>query len=316
MNVDRICVLLLDAYYTLFPGKPRFRKEDMPDLTGKVAVVTGGNSGIGYEVVKGLLEHNAKVYLAGRDRAKMDEAIEQLQRETGNRAIPLVADLTKKDSIKAAAKELLSKEQVLHILVNNAGIGSTNQLTEGGVDLVFAANVLGPFYLTQLLMSALIKGAPTAPGGKARIVNVSSVMHTVGWLDFETLKESEAWRRRPRHSRYSQSKLANVVISNELARRYGDQGIVSTAVNPGSIDTPIYRTAPNLQRWAVAPTQFDASFGAITPLWAASSDETLALNGAYLVPWARIGRALAVASDPAVGKKLWDWCEAEVGSDS
>lgn len=209
MSFDRLCVFLLDAYYTLFPGRPRFRKEDMPDLTGKVALVTGGNSGIGREVVKGLLEHNAKVYMAGRDRAKMDVAIEQLQRDTGNRAIPLVVDLTKKESVRAAAKEFLSKEHVLHILANNAGIGSTNQLTEDGVDLVFSANVLGPFHLTQLLLPALIRGAPTAPGGKARIVNVSSVMHTVGWLDFETLKESEAWRRRPRETRYSQSKLVS-----------------------------------------------------------------------------------------------------------
>jgi retinol dehydrogenase-12 len=305
-------VVFSGFYQTLFPGKSHFTVDDIPDLSGRVAIVTGGNSGIGFEIAKALLEHNAKVYLASRNAVRVQEAVERLEAETGNRAVPLIVELTKMASVKAAAEEFLAQEKALHMLFNNAGMSGRNKLTEDGYDLVFCGNTLGPAYFTQLLIPALLRGAAASPDGKSRVVNLTSVMHVRGRLDFETLRDSPARRGKNRGFYYAQSKFGNIVFSNEFARQYGEHGIVSTSVHPGSIDTNIYRTSPQWLQWLVKPTMFSCAHGALTPLWAGTSPETVDLNGKYLVPWARVGTPAKATGDPALGKKLWDWVEAQV----
>lgn len=127
------------------PPKATFFVEQIPDLTGKVAIVTGANSGIGKETAKVLLAHGAKVYIAARNQAASQEAIRQLKQETGNEAIFLKLDLSDLKAIKASAKEFLSKETQLHILLNNAGVmvPSIELVTADGYDLQFGTNVLG-----------------------------------------------------------------------------------------------------------------------------------------------------------------------------
>lgn len=312
MITDRIAAGFQGFYETFFPGNSHFTQKDIPDLTGKVAVVTGGNAGIGYEVIKGLLDHGAKVYMAARNPERLDESIKLLEKETGKRAIPLIIDLNSLVSVRAAANEFLGKEPALHMLFNNAGTGEVDELTDEGYDVVFCGNVLGHFFLAQLLIPALLNGVSSAPDGKARVVTTSSVLHVLGWLNFESFRDSPAWRRMFGEFRYCQSKFGGIVISNEFAKRHGDQGIVFTSFNPGSIRTKIYDTMYWFEKWPLYPTQYDASHGAITALWAGTSSETVDMNGYYLVPWAKVGRALEETRDPALGKKLWDWCEAQV----
>jgi retinol dehydrogenase 12 len=113
----------------VFPGKPRWTAKDMPDLNGKVVCVTGGNTGIGYETCKALLEHNAKVYLAARSEERASAAISKLKKETGKSDIHwLKLDLGDIPSCAAAAKELASKERKLDILFNNAYVPFTTEL--------------------------------------------------------------------------------------------------------------------------------------------------------------------------------------------
>lgn len=110
------------VYRQSFPPKPQFTTEQMPDLTGQVMIVTGGNTGIGRETVKALLQHNAKVYMATRSKARADTAIRELKEQTGKEAIFLELDLASLRSVRKAAEEFRSKEQELHVLFNNAWV--------------------------------------------------------------------------------------------------------------------------------------------------------------------------------------------------
>ncbi|KAK7435108.1 hypothetical protein VKT23_019801 [Stygiomarasmius scandens] len=130
----------------VFPPKPTWSVDEIPDLTGQVIIVTGGNTGLGKLTVEALLNHNAKVYLAARSQSKASEAIQDLFNKTGNKAISwLKLDLADLQSIKAAVTEFTSKENHLHVLFNNAGVmlPDIKDLTAQGYDLQFGTNVLG-----------------------------------------------------------------------------------------------------------------------------------------------------------------------------
>ncbi|KIO23027.1 hypothetical protein M407DRAFT_215532, partial [Tulasnella calospora MUT 4182] len=129
-----------------YPPKSKFDpSRDMPDLTGKVIIVTGGNTGIGKHTIRALLNKNAKVYMASRSKERAEKAIADLKQETGKDAIFLELDLASLDKVTKAAKEFMSKEPALHILFNSGGVmvPPIEQVTEDGYDLQFGTNVLG-----------------------------------------------------------------------------------------------------------------------------------------------------------------------------
>ncbi|KAF9468492.1 NAD(P)-binding protein [Collybia nuda] len=297
------------------PPESEFSVEDIPDLTGKVIIVTGGNAGIGKSTVKALLTHNAKVYLAARNEEKAQLAIDDIECQIGKKALFLRLNLADLLSVKAAAQEFMRQESRLHVLFNNGGVMATphEQLTTQGYDLQFGTNVLGHMYFTQLLLPTLLLGAKFSPDGKARVVTTSSSGHLFGFLDFSTFKDGPGRNRRSTSFFYLQSKFGNVVFANELARRYGDKGIVSVSLNPGNIDTGLYQHLPKLFLaiakilWLYAPDH-----GALTQLWAGTSAEGGNLNGKYLIPWARIGKPKTSSTDPELGKQLWKWLEDQV----
>ncbi|KAL1750858.1 hypothetical protein FB107DRAFT_279223 [Schizophyllum commune] len=301
----------------MFPPKAKFSVNYIPDLSGKVMLVTGANSGIGKETAKALLEHNAKVYIGARSPSRAEEAIADLKNATGKQALFLKIDLGSLKSVEAAAEELQRKETQLHALFNNAGIAMCpiEMVTEDGYDCQFGTNVLGHFYLTTLLLPTLLLTARLSPDGTVRVINTSSSGHTiVENIDFNTLKDGPARRKTTSTNLYGQSKLGNVLFSNELARRYGDQGIISTSLNPGNLSSNLYRhlspIVVKLLNWTVL---YPNSMGALTQLYAGTMGGK-ELNGKYLIPWARVGKASRAGSDEALAKALWEWCEEQVAN--
>ncbi|KDQ11158.1 hypothetical protein BOTBODRAFT_35698 [Botryobasidium botryosum FD-172 SS1] len=298
-----------------YPPKSHWTANDMPDLTGKVVIVTGGNSGIGKETCKALLSKNAKVYMAARSKAKAEAAISQLKEETGKEAILLQLDLANLAAVKRAAEEFKKHETKLDVLFNNGGIMAPpiEVLTDDGYDVQFGTNVLGHFYFTRLLIPLLLAGARESPDKKARVVNTSSsgaMFHP--HIDWDTLAEGPARTKKGTQGLYMQSKYGNVVFAQELARKYGNEGIVSTSLNPGNIKTDLQRNLQGLTSAMVNLILQPVEMGAVTQLWAGTSPEGVDFNGKYLIPWARIGPMPYGAEDPVVGQKLWDWLEEQV----
>ncbi|GLB38370.1 putative NAD-P-binding protein [Lyophyllum shimeji] len=296
------------------PPKPKFSVDDIPDLTGKVVIVTGGNAGVGKETVKALLAHNAKVYLAARSAEKARAAIEDLRKETGKEAIFLKLDLANLEAVKAAALEFQEKEKELHILFNNGGVMTPplEQVTADGYDLQMGTNVLGHFYLTKLLLPTLLSTAEASPEKHVRVVTTSSMLHLLGSLNFDTFKDGPARRKLSPMKLYSQSKYGNVAFASELSRRYGDKGLVSISVHPGTLNSDLHRHMSKLRQRVMNALLYPPSHGALTQLWGGTSKEGAELNGKYLIPWARIGSPRPDAQDPVVGEKLWDWLEEQV----
>ncbi|KAG2146149.1 NAD(P)-binding protein [Suillus bovinus] len=252
-------------------------------MSGKVVLVTGANSGIGKETARVLLTKNAKVYVACRDKAKGEageDAIRDLK-STRKEVYFLQLNLANLKSVKASGEDFL-REPVLHVLFNNAGVMAPpiELLTDDGYDLQFGTNVLGHFYFTKIIMLALLAGAAQSPDGTARIVNTASNAHWFGRLDYDTFKDSSARKQKSAMSLYGQSKMGNILFVAEVARRYGNQGVVSTALNPGGIKTELGRYRDSF---------YDVSFGALTQLYAETTTEGANLNGKYLVPWPCIG---------------------------
>ncbi|KAI0708168.1 NAD(P)-binding protein [Cerioporus squamosus] len=291
--------LLIQWLQQAFPPAPTWHPADMPDLSGKVVLVTGGNAGIGREIVKELLHKDARVYLAARSPGKAEDAIQSLTAETGKTAEFLQLDLSDLNAVEAAAREFKRRESHIDVLYLNAGLmlPPVDDLTAQGYDLTFGTNLLYP-----LLVSASHR--PDESSDPARVVWVSAFANYLvpgGKLDYTTFTDGPARRnvKRGMFAMYAQSKLAQVTLSAYLAKRAAeaDENVVSIALDPGNIpvDKRMIRT-----------------YGAITPLYAGTAPEALASNGKYLRPWARAGDPDPVAFDRRKQEKLWAWLEEQV----
>ncbi|CAE6472675.1 unnamed protein product [Rhizoctonia solani] len=301
-----------------FPQPPRWSVDEIPDLDGKVFVVTGGNTGIGFETCKTLLAKNAKVYLCSRCPKRGQNALERLHQWTGKCPEMLSLDLADLTSVREAAKELARRETEVHCLINNGGIFAPPiaAKTAQGYDLQFGTNVLGHYLFTILLLPILLRTVKTS-GAPARIVNVSSIKHLFapkGGVDYDSLVPKSPSADRIREGMggdklYCQSKWGLIAFTNELARRYGPEGIIAISLNPGNIRSEITRYNPLSGLTAVLAEIFlwDCSYGALSSLYAATDPGALELNGKYLVPWVRVDRPRPDTEDPVAGKKLWNW---------
>lgn len=307
-----------------FPPNSHFTVEQIPDLSGQVIIVTGGNAGVGKETVKALLNKNAKVYLAARSKSKADAAIEWLKQETGGKTpIFLELDLGNLASVRKAAEEFKSKEQELHVLFNNAGVMAppVDQKTSDGYDLQFGTHVLGHYFFTTLLLPTLIHTAKYSPlaHGHARVINTSSsavyFMPKSG-IVYDTLSPdqegAQACEKVGTQVLYAQSKLGNVLFSNALAKKYADQGIISVSLNPGNLRTELQRHLSAPFAWLLNQMMYHASYGALTQLWSGTMPEGVQHNGKFLIPWARVGDPGALGRDEAASEKLWTWLEEQV----
>ena len=241
---------------------------DIPDQRGRVAVVTGANSGLGLATARELARAGARVVLASRSADKGQRAAVQIVSEApGADVQPAVLDLADLDSVRAFAATAPDR---IDLLINNAGVmAAPRRLTKDGFESQFATNHLGHFALTGLLLGRLL------PAPAPRVVTVSSAMHRGGTIDFDDLQGE---RKYSRWGAYSQSKLANLMFCFELQRRAVEAGtaLLSMAAHPGYAATNLQAAGTDrfYERWfmAIGNTLFaqSADMGALPTLYAAT----------------------------------------------
>lgn len=263
-------------------------------LSGKTCLITGANSGIGRETALGLAGMKANVVMVCRNKDKGERAREEMARKTGNNSIDLLlCDLASLAEVRKLADEVKGRYPRLDVLVNNAGLFSfSGGRTVDGFERTFAVDYLAPFLLTNLLLSVLESSAPS------RIVNVASVAHTGGHID---LKDVGNGGRATGWGAYSNSKLALVMFTYELARRLQGTGVTVNCLHPGGVATHIWRIPPAVVR----PFLKSAKEGAETSIYLASSPEVQGTSGKYFDD-KKEKRSSDESYDQKEGAALWD----------
>ncbi len=254
---------------------------DIPDQTGRVAVITGANTGLGYETALALAGHGAHVVLAVRNLDKGKDAAARITATSPHADVALQElDLTSLDSVRAAAEQLRSAHDRIDLLINNAGVMYTpKETTKDGFEMQFGTNHLGHFALTGLLLDRLL------PVAGSRVVTVSSMGHRIlADIHFDDLQ----WERRyNRVAAYGQAKLANLLFTYELQRRLAPHGTtIAAAAHPGGSHTELGRYTPTAFRPLVNVffnvIAQDAAMGALPTLRAATDPGVL--GGQYYGP--------------------------------
>jgi NAD(P)-dependent dehydrogenase (short-subunit alcohol dehydrogenase family) len=286
-----------------------------PDLTGKVVVVTGGNSGIGKEATSELAALGARVVIAARSRAKGEAAVADITARHPAAQLELMPlDLASFASIRAFASDFHDRFDRLDVLLLNAGlVMRTRHETAEGFETMFGVNHLGHFLLTQLLRDRLIASAPS------RVVVVSSGAHRAAprGLDFDDLQST---RRYASFSVYGKSKLANIYFTRELARRLAGTGVTVNALHPGYVATNFAREGDTGVLGSIAmvlgrPFAISAAKGARTAVFLASDPSVEGITGQY---WYRCAQSpiSEAAQDDAAAQRLWEISEQLVAAHS
>ena len=278
-------------------------------MHGKTVIVTGSSSGIGLVTACELARMGARVAMICRPGPHVEEARRRVEAAAGNpsRIELLSADLSSQASVRSVAAEFLRTHDRLDVLVNNAGLYLPDRrLTVDGLEATFATNHLGPFLLTRLLLDLLSASAP------ARIVCVSSEAHRVGRIAFDDLQGEERFRGM---RAYAQSKLANLLITRELARRLAGTGVTANSLHPGVVRTGFGHDAGGFMNWGtrlVSRFMITPEEGARTSIHLASSSLVENVTGLYFAK-CKTRTPAAAARDDAVGRRLWDVSERLVG---
>ncbi|CAM3377737.1 SDR family NAD(P)-dependent oxidoreductase [Mycobacterium frederiksbergense] len=288
---------------------------DIPDQTGRTAVITGANTGLGFETAKALAAKGAHVVIAVRNT---DKGVEAADRISGAVSVQQL-DLTSLESIRVAADQLKNDHDKIDLLINNAGVMTTPKgTTKDGFELQFGTNHLGHFALTGLLLDAIldVEGA--------RIVTVSSNGHKMGGaIHFDDLQWERSYSRM---GAYTQSKLANLLFTYELQRRLAPRGkTIALAAHPGTSTTELARNVPKPVERAfqlVAPLIAQSPAGGALPSLRAATDPG-ALGGQYYGPDGiaqQKGNPVVVSSsaqsyDLDLQRRLWAVSEELTGVD-
>lgn len=301
----------------------KWTQNDIPDQQGKLIIVTGGNSGIGYEAALALAGRNAHVILAVRGVDKGEEAAHQIRQRYPKALVTVMAlDLSDLKSVRAFAESYLASNDRLDILINNAGVMALPaRKTVDGFEMQFGTNHLGHFALTGLLLPALKK----TPG--ARVVTVSSGVHVSGDIHFDDLQ----WEKKyDRWGAYAQSKLANLLFAYGLQRRFAETGIMALSVgcHPGYTATNLQAVGPQMEGSAIKLLMMKISnfllaqgqdMGALPTLFAATAPQ---VNGCdYIGPTGKGGargypdkvRSNDKSYNETLAKRLWTVSEELTG---
>jgi NAD(P)-dependent dehydrogenase (short-subunit alcohol dehydrogenase family) len=281
---------------------------DIPDQSGRTAVITGANTGLGYETAAALAAKGAHVVLAVRNLDKGRDAVQRITAATpGARVALQELDLTSLDSVRTAADELRAANDTIDLLINNAGVMFTpRSTTKDGFELQFGTNHLGHFAFTGLLLDHVL----AAPG--SRVVTVSSTGHRlIDAIRFDDLQWELGYNR---FRAYGQSKLANLLFTYELQRRLHGTDTLAVAAHPGGSNTELMRNLPRLVQPLTAlarPLFQGADMGALPTLRAATDPNVL--GGQYFGPdgfaeqrgYATLVSSNAASHDVDAARRLW-----------
>jgi len=264
-------------------------------------MVTGSSSGIGKATALGLAKMNASVVMVCRDRERGGAAMNEIIKKSSNQKVSLmIADLSSQNSIRKLVENFGARHDKLHVLVNNAGVFlAKRHLTEDGIEMTFAVNHLAPFLLTNLLLPTLKTN--TLP----RVITVASSAHYGATIDFDNLQGE---RRYSGFRAYSQSKLANVLFTHELARRLKETNVIANCLHPGVVRTNLGKSNWLVFRLALvlfAPFLSSPEKGAKTSIYLASSPEVDRIAGKYFVKQ-KVAKSANISNDEVMSKKLWD----------
>lgn len=274
------------------------------NLTGRVALITGANTGIGLVTARELAKRGAQVFIACRPSDKSNQALEQIRAAaTGSAPALLSLDLGDLSSVRRCAEDFLAQNRPLHLLINNAGLAGAKGTTPSGFETTFGVNHIGHFLLTEFLLPRIKQSAP------ARIVTVASRAHyRAKGIDWAAL-------RQPTHSRtglaeYGVSKLANVLFSAELARRLEGSGVTTYSLHPGVVASDVWRSVPAPIRWLITRRMLTTEEGALTTLFCATEPSIANETGLYY-DTCKPRTPSTLARDTALAKELWkrseDW---------
>jgi NAD(P)-dependent dehydrogenase (short-subunit alcohol dehydrogenase family) len=270
-------------------------------MAGQTVLVTGATSGIGRATALGLATMGAQVAITGRDRGRTENAAREISAAGGMNVEVFVADLSSQAQVRRLASEVLESLPRIDVLINNAGgYWSSRHVTADGLERTFALNHLAPFLLTNLLLDRLELYAP------ARVVTVASNAHATGRIDFDDLQGELSYSG---GRAYSQSKLANVLFTYQLARRLRGSAVTANALHPGVVRTSFGAEDPaRVQRLLVPllrPVMKSPAKGAATSIHLASAVELEQVSGRYFAN-RRPTRSSTRSYDQAVAARLWE----------
>ena len=269
-------------------------------MAGKTVLITGATSGIGRATALGLARMGAHLAITGRDRGRTEDAAREIRAAGGGQADMLVAELSSQSEVRRLAEEVLQSLSRIDVLINNVGgYWDTRHVTVDGLERTFALNHLAPFLLTNLLLDKLKQSAP------ARVVMVSSNAHAAGRIDFGDLQGERSYSGA---RAYSQSKLANILFSYELARRLPATSVTANALHPGLVNTSFGAEDPaGVQKLLVPllrPFMKSPARGAATSIHLASAADLERVTGRYFAN-SKPTRSSKPSYDEAAAARLW-----------
>ena len=276
-------------------------------MQGQVCVVTGATSGIGKAAAAALARQGAEIIVVGRDPGRAEATAAAIQADGAPPPKVEIADLALLDQVRALAGRLNQNLDRIDVLINNAGLVlNERQVTPDGYEHVFAVNHLAPFLLTNLLRPKLTASAP------ARVITVSSDAHTAARLDLDDPNLEHGWSS---WRSYSNSKLANILFTRELAGRLDGTGVTANCLHPGVVRTGFGRDARPLMRVGITiakPFMLSPERGADTIVYLASSPDVAAKTGGYYVK-RQLREPSAAARDDGLARRLWEISERLTG---
>ncbi|CZR68690.1 related to light induced alcohol dehydrogenase Bli-4 [Phialocephala subalpina] len=313
----------------IFPPAPSFTEKNLPSLKGNVYIVTGGNAGVGLELVKFLYSAGGIVYIASRTASKITAAISDIKTQypsSSGTLKPLALDLSDLTTVPIAASQFLAQESRLDVLFNNAGIAHVpaGSVSKQGHEAHMGTNVLGHFLFTKLLTPILIATSKISLPGTVRIVwTTSSIIDMSGppgGLSMSELVPGQYSQDKARN--YSSSKAANWFLASEFSNHLSSHSIISISQNPGNLRTAAWNGIPWLVRKVMSVVLYEPKMGAYTELWCGlSPDVKLEDGGRMAIPWGRwhpdprkdILESLKGEKEGGTGlaAEFWGWCEKE-----
>lgn len=318
-----VSTVLKQAIWDIWPPFPTFKPDSYPDLTNKVALITGSNTGIGFETAKALLKQNATVIFVNRNEEKTERAIGKIKSEldiNNDKIILIKCDLSDLEAIKPAVEQIESTVDRIHISILNAGVMQppVGSMSKQNYELQVATNNLG-HQLLQKLIHPLVLRAKT-PDFNPRVLWLGSIAHLSSLKPQSTsidyAKFTSPTSKETNMLQYCQSKTNAIYQSHIYALRHKDEGIISVSCNPGYIISELERCYNPLQRFIFRWLLWAPVYGSYTEMFAVLSPEiTIEKSGCYIGPWGQFQEVrsdLYQAFDDGTALKFYDWVEEQI----